>query len=490
MIKTKLKISKEYLANRTIYKKIDDCVVNDIDVVKEYLIPYNTELAQDQHGPKHYKDRQDRSYNVNFCEPYLLIHLGHLTQNITTKGADALQESLDNIDGEGTAFRHFVRELLWHYMKDGHVVTLVDRAAAIASNKAQARASGERAYSQLFEAKHVLALSRFTDGPRRGFLNNVILQTGTEQNDQGKFVLAVQYTLEQTGFFQWRKFRIPLDEFKRQDILKHQELEAEKLEEGQGALERIPVVDFGDGPDDSFIKSVWPLNLADYNLTSLMSNTNYNQGFQRSFVTGAKPEEIQKIGEHLVSLIANEGARIFTIEAGDPTAIEKERATLRREIHRRGKFEFNQLADDTRQAQSADSKEKDLITRRGIYDYVLDMFETKLVELLALHAEYDGAAAEDLTISIDRDYGLEDQERIYQEEDSTAALARELGAIEVQKEILKARVRRMKIMPEQNETEEEARQRLLDSIDVAEPAGSNLASAASLVRPDIAGILG
>jgi hypothetical protein len=221
-----------------------------------------------------------------------------------------------------------------------------------------------------------------------------------------------------------------------------------------------------------------PLNKAIMNLGSVKSNCNYAQGFQRSFVTGASEDELKYTGESLLTLLKNEAARVFTIDAGNPQAIENEEAKLINECNRRAKFEYNQLADDSRQVQSAESKAKDLIARVGIYNYTLDLLETALEAIYTIHADFEGIRGAEISVSIARDYGLEDEAAEMQELSEVFAQARELGATEVQKAILRTRIRKIKLIPkaEEKQTEEDMYSELDADIESSGVVESQLAN--------------
>jgi len=448
-----LKNHPELVSNYSTYRGIADFVDGSKSRVSGYLIRYQTESPTTPQGNQAFSNRLDRLYNVNYCEPYLTLHLGHLSQKIFISPADseALAVIKSDCTGYGQDYLEVAREMLWYYMRDGMVGVLVERDPDVAPTIELAQEANERSYQVVYQAKNIRNWSHFEDGRFKGKLKELLLDAPAWSDKSGTFPQIHRYQMSEMGAVTYELLRSR--DQSGLSISRNAQAEFDVIEFGALELEEIPFVFFGSGPDESYLKSVWELNIALLNQTSILSNCNYNQGFQRSFVAGASEEEVKLAGEFLISLLSNPDATIHTIPAGLPEATAQEIAVTKNELNRRAKFEFNQLADDTRQVQSAESKEKDMRGRVGIYNYTLDLLEKRLTKIYQLHSIYEGEDPEAVSVVISRDYGLEDETLLQQDLSEVFAQARELGALEVQKAVLRTRIRRLKLVPKPDQTE-------------------------------------
>lgn len=451
----------QLVAEWATYSTIADLMTNDIGRARKHLIQHRSESDGTKEGIANWQNRLNRLYRSNYVSPYVTIHTSHMSQPLTVAGAD--DERLKVIQADSTGFRQsltqMARERLHRFCRDGKVGALVDSPAVIAKDRATARATKERSYQVVYDACDIRNWEVFAEGARKGQFKEVLLAEPTD----GKRARFRRLVIEDS---ENAKFHWQILETKTKSFLTAAEKDftAEVVDEGEGGIGRIPFVVFGCGPDDSLVADVWPLDIAIMNLTSVLSNIVYNQGFQRSLLAGVAPEEIEKITEFTVTLLRNTDARIFTIDPGDPAAAEKEIEKLKKEADRRGKFEFNQLSDDTRQVQSADSKAKDLVTRKALYDATLDYQEDIETEILRLHAEFEGVDPADISVSIGREYGLEDEQAELNKLGLVWGHARELGAHRLRKEILRIEAAKLPYLPSETETTEEVQRAVLDEI--------------------------
>lgn len=85
-----------------------------------------------------------------------------------------------------------------------------------------------------------------------------------------------------------------------------------------------------------------------------------------------------------------------------------------------------------------------------------------------------------IAVSFSRDYGFNDSEAEQLEEESLWNKAREVGAIGVQKQLLKTKILEMVVVPLEGQSEEDARKELLAEIDQLQrpsaAAGSRLSN--------------
>jgi hypothetical protein len=394
-----------------------------------------------------------------------------MSQDIELAGADSdtMQLIKADVTGFGMNFVQAARERLWLYARDGRVGALVDGPGVIARDRATARTSGERSYQVNYSATEIRNWERFKDGARKGQLSKLILalpcvtKDGTCYERYRVFLAPEQ---DVGGQFIWLDLAGEQDKSGRMtaDIR-----ELDIINNGTGGIDRIPFVIWGEGPDESFAKDTWQLSKSWMNLNSVLSHIIYNQGFQRSIFAGIDKEEIAKMTEWTVTVTSSDRAQIFTIPPGDPVAAQAECDKLKREIHRRAKFEYNQLADDTRAVQSAESKSIDQQVRVKIYDNTLDAQTTVEKQIWQFHAMYEGEAVDAVDVSIAREYGLSDPNQERADLDSVANAARELGVTELQKQVLRIKAAKLKFIPSEEETVEDIEKKVMDAIDQAQP---------------------
>lgn len=463
----------------------DYCSVRDfedgcVSRVSRHLQPHRSETDNTPEGAASFANRQARLYNVNLVGPYLFLHWCHMSQPITLGGmdSDAMKAIEDDVTGFGDDYTQAARDVLWLYERDGRVGVLVDGPSQIADDRETARLNEERSYQVIYDATKIRDWEVFTSGPRKGQLSRLVLEQPDMSADGKTYELFRMFVQppEEGALFQWFDLRAQ-EERKDYSLITQGKQEYEVVASGTGGLTEIPFVIMGDGPEESFAKDSWPLNKAWLNLNSVLSNIIYNQGFQRSIFSGISKEELTKMTEWTVTVVHGENAQIFTIPPGDPVAAQQECDKVKREAHRRAKFEFNQLADDTREVQSAESKSKDLVVQKVIYDNTLDYLEATLLKIYRFHAEFENENPDNITVSIARDYGIEDTTAETAEMEAVWTEARELGVIELRKEILKMRASRLKFLPDDGEDVAAVRARVLEAIDAAQAPADRASSA-------------
>lgn len=471
----KLYYHEELAENYKIYQAFDDFTKGMSRDVRKYLIQYQTEKAENPQAKLAFANRLERLFNVNYCSPYLFIHLGHLSQVVTINmpNNNFLEPILEDSTQFGNDYNEVFRDLLWYYLRDGKVGCLVDKESQSEGlTESQRKTLNLRSYQVIYEAEDIRNYAYHLKGSLKGKLSFVDLCDGYDSDGKDHYEKVLRLELlEGSTAYSWKKLKATSSK-KSEDISTNEGEEFEVYDEGIGALPEVPFVIFGNGAEDSFISTIIEMNKALLNKRSVKDNIIHYQAFQRSFATGVKPEELGKVGESIITALENEKASILTIPPGDTVAVENEMAEIRNELSRHGKLEFNQLADDTRQVQSSQSKSKDTQAKVKIYDTVIKLFENKLRKVYQLHALFDGGLSFDISsvsVSISRDYNLDDSQEETFEDQATFAMARELGAEDVQKAILKKRIQNLKIVPDNDLTEDETLKKLIDSIDAAAP---------------------
>lgn len=438
--------------------------------VSHYLIPYEAEAVETPEGDKAFKSRKNRLYNKNWVKPFVNLHLAHTSQELTLNLGESKNEVWTQIKDDctrfGMSFKLFFRELLRDFIRDGMVGVLVDGPSTTSESKADAQANKERSYQIKYRANQILYWSSFTSGPEMGQLKDLVLDDGVVSIDGKVFKKLRRFVRD--GSLVTVQILHSVEEANAMNS---------KWEGGQSfnvmstipfGLGIIPFHFFGSGPEYSLVGLLWELNHAIMNRCSVESNITYHQGFQRVAFFGVKPDEVKKIGEWLGILINNENAKIEAIPAGDPVAVRTERESLEWFLTRIGKLEFNQLSDATKQVQSADSKRLDTEGRKKLYDFVLDIFEYGIARVFSFHAEFEkdsSVTPSTITVRIERDYGLEDEQKEALEREQAFSMAERLGARLIQKKLLKVAISKIVFVAEENATPEDVKQDLMKYID-------------------------
>lgn len=484
------------------YLAINDFVNGSRAAVAKYLIPYATESASTKGGSAAFSTRLKRLYNKNLCEPPLVIHLGHLSQEIEVDGigpGSALEAIAADMTGFGMKLENFYRELLYCYLHAGRVGVLIDGPAIVEKSRTGAIARGERSYCTMFKAHQIRDWEYFETGPMRGKFKRVVLQLApvVDEKDRNKkydrvYVMEANEQVETTTKIasysvQWKILQDEesgaLLDFVNGSMEavpdSHSgERQFKIIDRGEIGLEEIPFVVIGDGVRDSVISGVWELNHATLNLNSTLTNIIYHQGFQRLLFAGVEEEEIRWLSENIGAITRNEKAQVFTIEAGNPDAAFREIAILENRARRTALFEHNQLmSEESKESPSAESKAMDTIARKKFYDYVLDLFEDKLAQVFRYIGMFEGEEDPTHAVTIEREYGLEDAAQAASEDGLAFSQAAQIGAIEVQKEILKRYIRKQNI-------DDELKKKLMANIDSATPAALGFSSFGGFGSPD------
>jgi hypothetical protein len=465
----------DLVANWDTYQKISDFEDGSVDRVNQYLIPYGFERESNPKAHAHFYSRIERLHNDNFIDRYLKLHTGHMSQPVRLSGIDGnkrLEQVRDDVTGFGCNYTQAVRERLYNYLRDGRVGTLVDGPSKVSKNKKDANASGERSYQIIYTATQIRFWEFFTVGPRKGQLKTLVVEATPYVDEQGGVHEQFRMFKQPEGRdapFEWLDLRAqkastglvkPDSERREYDVIG---------EPGTGGVAQIPFVLRGRGPIDSFVRSTADGNATHMNLVSVYDNVLYYTGFQKLAFVGVTPEELDKWAEAAALLIANQDAKLFTVDPANPQGLEKAIARKERHLERQGKFEYNQLADDTRQVQSADSKDKDLIVRRVIYDKTIDFLESDETRIWRYVAEIEGEKTVDkIAASIGRDYGLEDKKSESAQLAVAWIHASELNVPSLKKEIMKIEATWIPYVPSDDESREEVRARIIKDIENAQ----------------------
>lgn len=484
------------------YSAILDFLEGGSERIGNHLIKYEAEEADTTEAKKHFETRLKRSYLKPILEPSHQIHIAHLNQNVTwgSIADSAIKDFLLDVTGQQQTAEEFLSDLLWYRLALGRVGVLVDGPKQPANaSKLDDRTGGNRSYQIMFRADQILYWEFGRQGPRRGQLVKLVLLDDPEYTEKGAILQRRRRFFYRPGedLYTWQALREQSAEQKQHwtnTAAPQLAGKWEVVDEGKGEISKIPFVMWGRGLRDSIDRYVWPLEKAALNNGSTKTNIIYKQGFQRLIVAGAKDGELSKMGESIVNKIANPDAKVFTVDAGNPEASFREEGLIESRAQRMALLQHNQLVDDTRQIQSAESKEKDMIAREKFYNKILDQAQVKLRQVWALHYEFEGLkGGEKIEISIARDFGLKDSSTEMLERASLSAQARTLGAHGVQKEVLKTEISRATFTVTGEETEQELKARLykeVESLTETEPlqdqtlSSNNRPSIGAAFRPE------
>lgn len=483
----KISLHPALLAAKDYYTKVRHFECGRTKTVEKYVRPYDSEQPNVKGGVKAYRSRLDRLYNKNFIKPNLLLHLGHLSQDITLTlpEGEAWDKIRKNANRYGLSYKTMAREMLINLMLDGRCGVLVD-GPAVAGRQTAAQAKKQRSWQVLFEAKDILYWDYFTDELLMGELRELVLRDKAVKRG-GKTYQQVRRFVRDGDVVTFQVLE-SLDDVEKLTAYWNEEQQFKVTKEGKMGVNVIPFTFYGSGPEDSFFTMIVDLNDAHLNRGSVRSNVVYNQGFQRVVFFGVDEEEIKRIGEWLATVVKRSEGKVEVVPPGDTTAIETEIGSLEWFMMRAGKMEWNQLSDDTRQVQSADSKRLDTLGKQNFYNYVLDLLEDTLSSVYQFHALFEGANPEKITVRIERDYKLDDETEKAAKLNQAMNFAEKLGpdGFPVVKELVKVALAEIKFVPNDKETREEVHARLMKVIDAAkspqESTGSGLAGVFDRLR--------
>jgi hypothetical protein len=467
MAEEKVKYHQSYIDGKDTWELVDNFVDGRIKNVKKYLIPYPSERLTTDDAIKSFLGRTERLQNKNLCKPILDIHLSHLSQGITWGNIDS-NPKLNPIIIDATGFRipakRMVRNFLYEFIKLGRAGMLVDAPkSANAESELQEQILNQKSYEVVYSAAEIYNFEYFTEGLRRGKLKQIYLKEPPRIDEKGD------------SFDRIRKFSIEENESVFTVTILERKPTTNKdgmwqvIEQFPGTLEEIPFVMIGDGAPDSVLKDVAHLNMINLNKQSTKDNIMYYQEHQRVMGTGIKPEELAVWNERTVATVSNENARLHVVNAGSTDNLTDDIANNEERATKIGLFQLNQLAEDTRQVQSAESKQKDMVARRKFYDDTLDLIEETFNEIFRFHALFEGVGSIESNIKIAREYGLDDPEEERADNLVINSIASQLGVLDLQKEILRRLIIRRGAIGEPGDTPEDAAAKLLEAINKAQP---------------------
>lgn len=462
----------DFVANWGTYQAIADFEDGSKERVLKYLIPHRSETDGTAEGIAAFRDRQRRLYHVNGCDIYLTVHCAHMAQPIEIPDTDNGPLALikQDVTGYGLTHEEAAGERRRLRLRDGRVGCLVDRTKEKSPNVEQAIRNGERSYQVNYCATRIRKAVRFKSGPMKGKLREVVLEDDPVEQDGKCFESFRRYWIEKPGqLFRYQILR-GLKRKHEEPIIDGKERAYLIVDAGPGSLDYIPFELWGDGPKDSFLSDIWQLDGAIMNLNNVRSSINFHHGFPRNIMTGVKREEISKMAEWTITLLKDTEARLFTIPAGDPAAVEREIAELKRERTQRGLIRINQLAEDTRQVQSAESKAFDLLQQQSFYMETLNQQERMESNIWATIFQMETNQRTTVKVTIGRDFHLDDPDAVEKELKAFEALATKMRLKRGLAEVAKVRISKIRWVPtKKGDDVEKIKQALYDEADAADP---------------------
>lgn len=486
----KLHFHREYETQSDKWAKVSDFVSDEVQRVHKYVVRFDVEIDEARRTRSavteseaarstraaylgSYERRLRTLDYYNHAQIIRDIHLSALTQDYTfsPQDSDEWRELLHDVTGFRKPLKRFIREVIEDYLAYGKVGVLVDADEDVSSNRLEALENGERSYFVKFPAASILDWKRFARGPLRGQFSRVLLQEENVSLDGQQYESFLELTLDVGERYEFRRYRAKES---RKKFSAHRDgIDVELFEEGQGGLYRIPFVVMGEGIGESALYGVVNQSEVRLNKQSELDNILYYQAFRRTLLSGVSPQEAVAFAENTVAYTESENARLQSEDPTEPNALKEEVRGLDRRIFRRGLKERHMQADDTRQVQSAASKAKDSDSLVDWYHTVVDELEAALNDALALQAEFQGfqGANAEPSMVFSRSFAAEDTEAEAMRDSMLFSQASSIGALEVQKEIVKRGLASMPVIPTEGQTPEERRAEIFASVDAASPGG-------------------
>lgn len=491
----KIKTHSHLSDNQELYQDIRDFLDNRV-VNEKHLIAYQTEIEEDKKTlTLGYKQRLSRSYNINITRPVVSQHestIGSQERNLEIKGEPENWGLVEqDATGKGQSFEEFFSAQIEEYLSVGIVGVLIEAPQQQFESKAEEIKNKARPFFRLF-APEAIRYYRRSDEPGRGSLfQELILELEPRILDNGKKerIFRRYYFQDGSKFYNVQHLSAPAHAFDHQ--VKDDQIDLKIFDEIEGELlqrSEIPFVITGEGPKESSVIDVYCLNHALFNRVSVLSNVLDKQGFYRSVITGVKEEEpgLSQISENIFNWVSNPNAKVFNLPPGEATGLFEEIRLIMNWANKIGMKRFSQIvSDDTRQQQSAPSKEKDLQALERYYNKVVNKFEHTIKTSIAIaltffdkELSFD-AAIESVNFSIERDFGLIDREQDLKNDFFVWQLASDMGdaGFEIKKTILKKYTQLM-IIPR------DRKKKLIEKIDTQNDAGPT----SSIARPNVGNI--
>lgn len=491
MEQLKFSYSKQFLKQLHVFLRHDDFIDGQPETVEKYLVRHQSEnsKAVDPEskasvGQTSWHIRTELLENDNICDTVLSYWLAYLSTDITKKPVHETpiwKSILADLDGEGMDHKSFVRHLDWDYLGYGQCGVLVEGPASTAERGTDAQARGERTYATAWEPWRICRIERFKDaGPMKGKLSDLALIESHHSAPGGEsYTIVRRFWIEgQSQKYKSAHYKVKGDIFadvdgKKPAQKKHYEpLGAELVGDVvDGSLDEIPFVLIGKGPkEDSVLYAVVPKNRELLNKKSWRDMVLLNQGFDRLFGFGIRPEEIKFITERNVVLVENVDASIDRIGAADPAALEVECDNVKRDGILKGTLRVAQQQQlMTRQQASGDSKREDKESFIEYLEYVSERIQSGLNEIMKFLFWFEtGSKPEEGTfeLTIEKDFSSIPTDQEIQEDTLVYGMCDDFPMVgrKIKAELLATKVLTRKLSANSRESEDAMKQQFVKDL--------------------------
>lgn len=475
----KIYFHPSYLRNKDHYARHRDWLESRPEVLGRFLEETYIERT-DTDGKEYYAERKRMLDVDNQLHALLTIHQSELAEEEPTWGGmdDPLAEViLEDIDGKGTSAWKLAKEIIWQLLWAGVAFAETFAPAAKSKSKGEARESGERSFTRLYEPDEVVQWEFFDDdGVRRGQLRSITFLNRTVRVGNNVYQTYKRYWIDEDS-----------DYFKSQILRSTKTINAlfssdhvevkpdpDRGEEKQGELEFIPVTVFGD-PDQGVVNTV--LFRASFDAIVLLNKqsqydttTRYNH-YPRHIVSGSDDPEQDSVNLPNTGLgvVSGRDIKIHTLQAADPVALWRDIRRLEQSIRHKVLLQINQANAESREQPSVDSKRADAEARKKFYNEITDVLEYGLSHLFGLvHAGFEEGIIEGdgVQVQFRRDFSLKDFEMEMQEQSVRWSRAGSMGkpGTAYRKRLFINDLYDTKFKITGEESEDEVRQEIIDAV--------------------------
>lgn len=418
--KITLKPYDKIKSDNDFYRPVRDfCEGDDAVLNQRYIFCYRSEqpLSKLKEAP-HISERIERTPYDDLINPVITKHSSALAQQIKVEGIDEEDELIVNVDGSGTRLDKFRNESAEEFLKVGRVCFVAEAPAQQFETEEEARAANQRPYLKRIDAEKLYRWTYFSEGPDVGKLAELMFLEKVEVNPNDmtkKLYHWRRYLRMATGNYMVQLLTSETNETSKD----HGVIEFTVKNELQGAFPEIPARVFGEAKKSSLLNGIWQRAKHVLNMRSLHVDLMYKQNFRVVYVKGIRSAEVEenlKVLSHSNIVVLPGEATMDTVEPGTAKEIDDYVKGREEALTKAADMRLLQLTvSDTRQVQSAESKEKDEKPKIHVYNEILDLLRDELTAMYRFMARFNNVNVTDeqlKAIKIDsaREFGLEDNE--------------------------------------------------------------------------------
>lgn len=403
----------------------------------KYLFPHMIEETPGEVSKKLRANRETRTRYLNLPEIITSLQLSIFFKQCGTlnESAKKLLESknaIQNADGRGTSFHKLLKdEYARCYLMYGKAIMLVDSFGGKVSTKAEEIATGQRPFFEVIEPLNAPDWERETGDPARlGQFN--MLRHEYQLLEPRKDFLSEAPTMSlfssvlymKDGRYTVQRVKAPMTYDAVLGVWKFNEGAqlGSWLEDGDPKVTDLEEIPISVLESDSWIKDVCEESIRYHNLRSNKDNIQYQQGYQKLWLTGLPsngltPDQIKNLSEYLIGQIPGEGSGITAIDPVDVSSYERALEDSMNSIFKQGLNILRTLPSDSRVAQSGDSKDSENDNNYSLIKSTLEEIENAVNKSLKQFGTFCGIKDFDGEISLNKDIdegSLTDLVTIYQ----------------------------------------------------------------------------